>query len=58
MPVMPQGIESLIGAGARIINLNELSEENLYIHEVLYEDHHFIAYGEKPYIYVIEKRLW
>ncbi len=57
MLVTLHGIESLIGAGAYVINLNRPSERNKYIHEVLYEDHLFTTSSAKQYIYTVEKRL-
>jgi len=57
MLVTLSGIESLIGAGARIINLNRPSVGNKYVHEVLYEDHLFITSSAKQYIYTIENSL-
>ena len=56
MLVSSSGIESLIGAGANIINLNKL-DGITYMHEVSYNDHMFVAVTERPYVYFIERIL-
>lgn len=55
--VYPEGIESLIGAGARIKNLNWKTGNEDYYHEVEYKSHTFISTTSEPYVFSIEGPL-
>lgn len=55
--VTPQGIESLIGAGARIVCLNSLRRGKVFYHSVIYEEHNFITASDQPLSPVIETPL-
>jgi len=53
-----KGIESLIGAGAEIIRLNESrGEGSALVHEVLYQGQMFITTSGKPFAYTIDFSL-
>ncbi len=54
--ITPRGIESLIGAGAQVIELNN-NDSNLrpnYSHEVIYKNFRFISSTDKPIIFSID----
>ncbi len=48
----PKGIEALIGAGAKIIELNAFGNPT-YDHYVVFGEHKFVAYTCEPVIYQI-----
>ena len=54
--ILPKGIESLIGAGAEIIQLNVRSSKQ-YLHQVVYKEHSFISATEEQVVYAIEAQL-
>lgn len=55
--ILPKGIESLIGAGAKIQNLNRPQHGGSYFHEVVYKNHIFISITNEKFAYSIYNHL-